>query len=158
MGFGITSSCELDKRLYCIWRGMFERCENPKSPSYEFYGAKGISLCDEWHSFVKFSMWAINTGYHEDLSIDRINPFGNYEPSNCRWATRKEQANNKTVGERFVVNGRIKSFSVRERGKGWEYRIECEKVDGKRKQISKAGYATKEDAVFAAKNFIEQNS
>lgn len=86
-----------DSRLYRIYYGMLSRCYNNKDvPHYKNYGAKGVSVCSEWRkSFEAFEAWSLAHGYAENLSIDRINPFGNYEPDNCRWATAKEQANNR---------------------------------------------------------------
>lgn len=84
-------------RIYRIWKAMKNRCNNPNTPDYQkWYGAKGVKVCDEWqHDFMAFYSWSMANGYRDDLTIDRINPYGNYEPSNCRWATLKEQANNK---------------------------------------------------------------
>ena len=83
-------------RLYRIWHDMKQRCYNPKSDHYSLYGGRGISVCSEWlNDFAVFQKWALSHGYRDDLSIDRIDVDGNYSPDNCRWATIKEQNNNK---------------------------------------------------------------
>lgn len=82
-------------RLYEIWQGMKSRCENPNDPSYINYGGRGICVCSEWHKAETFIKWALTNGYTDNLTIDRIDFNGNYEPSNCRWATPKEQGRNK---------------------------------------------------------------
>lgn len=86
-------------RLYSIWSGMKDRCYNDTNPNYIYYGARGIVVSDEWlhdnEGFINFYNWSKNNGYSDDLTIDRKNNDGNYEPNNCRWATMKEQANNK---------------------------------------------------------------
>lgn len=83
-------------RINRIWKRMKTSCYNPNSKSYKWYGAQGVKVCEEWKDdFAAFAAWAMANGYRDDLTIDRMNPYGDYEPSNCRWATRKEQANNK---------------------------------------------------------------
>lgn len=80
-------------RLYKTWIGMIKRCTDKKSSSYKNYGARGITVCDRWLS-VKNFIEDMNDAFQEGLSLDRINPNGNYEPSNCRWASREIQNRN----------------------------------------------------------------
>ena len=83
-------------RLYSIWLDMKKRCYNMEHISYKNYGGRGICICNEWlHDFAAFRDWAMSHGYRDDLSIDRIDNDKGYSPDNCRWATAKEQNNNK---------------------------------------------------------------
>ena len=85
-----------NRRLASIYQGMKQRCYNAKRSNYKYYGGRGIVICNEWlNSYQAFFDWAMANGYQENLTIDRINNDGNYEPQNCRWVSTKEQATNK---------------------------------------------------------------
>ncbi len=99
-------------RLENIYYKMIDRCYNSKEKSFSYYGGRGITVCEEWRkSYSNFRDWALNNGYQEDLSIDRIDVNGNYEPNNCRWATVKQQANNKRKTKRYNFNGGLYTAS-----------------------------------------------
>lgn len=94
--------------LYYVWVNMKQRCQNSRNPEYHNYGGRGIKVCNEWQTFQPFYEWAVGSGYTmggKDQSIDRINVDGNYEPSNCRWATFKEQQNNRRDNRKFNIFG-----------------------------------------------------
>lgn len=97
--------------LYAVWRGMKQRCNNPKCRGYKWYGAKGISVCAEWLDFKNFYNWAISTGYEEGLTIERKDPTGNYAPSNCEWKTMSEQQTNKTNTHYLTVGDETHSIT-----------------------------------------------
>lgn len=100
-------------RLFCIYDHVKQRCCNTSNDNYKNYGGRGITICDEWldkdNGFMSFYSWAMQNGYQDSLSIDRIDVNGNYEPDNCRWATAKEQANNTRKNRKIVYNGVIYS-------------------------------------------------
>lgn len=86
---------------------MKARCYNATHDRYKDYGARGIVVCDEWlNDFTVFYDWAMNNGYKENLTIDRIDVNGNYEPSNCRWVTSKEQQRNTRYNRNYTINGK----------------------------------------------------
>ena len=91
---------------------MKKRCYNENSKSYKSYGERGIIICKEWlNDFINFYNWSIKNGYADNLSIDRIDVNGNYEPNNCRWATQKEQANNTRRNRYLTYKGETHTIS-----------------------------------------------
>lgn len=98
-------------RLNKIWSQMKQRCYNAKANGYKDYGGRGIRICDEWlNSLENFYEWAINNGYDDNLTIDRIDVNGNYEPSNCRWITMEEQQWNKRNTKYVTINNETKTI------------------------------------------------
>ncbi len=123
--------------LYSVWANMKYRCSNIKSTVYKNYGERGIKVCDEWvKSYTSFKCWALENGYMKNLTIDRIDNNGNYEPCNCRWATNKEQARNKRNTLIFELHGESKTLAE------WcdIYGIGYDCVYGR---INKSGYGLK---------------
>ena len=111
-------------RLYTIWCGMKQRCENPNRLAYGLYGGKGVKVCEEWRDYAAFKEWAEANGYADNLCIDRIDPKGDYEPTNCRWITASENTAraNKNHTTRKVIRGEGRSKAVQPQ------RIDGEKI------------------------------
>lgn len=100
-------------RLYRVYAHMKDRCYRKGDINYPNYGGRGIRICDEWlgdNGSSNFIKWSLENGYSDELSIDRIDVNGNYEPSNCKWSTRKEQANNKRTNIFYEINGVTKTL------------------------------------------------
>lgn len=93
------------KRLYAIWVHMRQRIRDRNTEYYKNYGGRGISICSEWDDYQIFKKWALENGYSDHLTIDRINVNGDYSPENCRWITMKAQSNNKRDNIRLTCEG-----------------------------------------------------
>ena len=98
-------------RLYNIWTCMKSRCYNKNNQAYKYYGDRGITICDEWNDWKQFKEWALNNGYQDDLTIDRIDNDGNYDPSNCRWVDMRTQCNNRGATKHITYQGRTQSLA-----------------------------------------------
>ena len=99
-------------RLHRIWHSMYCRCYYKSTNQYKNYGGKGIKVCDEWkhiEGFIRFYNWAINNGYSEELTLDRIDNEKDYCPDNCRWLTIKEQSNHRTNNVFYTYKGKTQT-------------------------------------------------
>ena len=144
---------ESQTRLYEIWSGIKKRINNPKSYAYERYGGRGIKLVESWdNDFLSFREWALSNGYEESLTIDRIDPNGNYEPSNCRWTTKDIQAQNTALLGKNNTSG-YRGVSFYKRNNKWGANI-C--VNSK--QLFLGLFKTALEAAKAYDNYIKENS
>lgn len=98
-------------RIYETWVNMKTRCLNKNNKNYSNYGGRGIKVCDKWkNDFMSFYNWAMENGYRDDLTIDRIDVNGNYEPNNCRWTTIEKQNNNRRNNYVVLYKGESKTL------------------------------------------------
>lgn len=108
-------------RLYILWAHMKARCDTPSQPMYYNYGGRGIRYCDEWKNFIPFREWALKNGYRENLSLERIDVNGNYEPNNCKWIPKSEQAWNKTTSHLLTAFGKTQCIGQWAKESGIKY-------------------------------------
>lgn len=136
-------------RLYNIWRGMRQRCRNPKASWYSIYGGSGISITSDWENYSDFREWALNNGYNDTLTIERRYNNKNYEPNNCYWADTTTQACNKRKRK-----GRASEFiGVAPNRKKWQAYISYK---GKRTELGT--YKTPEEAAQVRDAYVKSNN
>jgi len=112
--------------IYKKWVNMKRRCYDPNTNGYNNYGGRGIVVCDEWLDFTVFRWWAFTNGYKAELTIDRIDPNGNYEPSNCGWATNLEQSRNRRVSRLDILDVTTIRLAINEGAKAADIAREFE--------------------------------
>ena len=139
-------------RLYNIWGDIKRRTLNSKHKNYNDYGGRGITICDEWkNDFMSFYNWAILNGYSDELSIDRIDNDGNYEPSNCRWATRTIQSRNQRVYKNNTSGYKGVRF-IKDRNKYGSY------INVDKKGVFLGYFLTPVEGAIAYNNYIIENN
>lgn len=122
-------------RLYRIWRSMHDRCDRQNCKEYRLYGARGISVCDEWKDFALFRKWAYENGYDPEAkrgkcTLDRIDVDGNYEPSNCRFVSQAVQCRNKRNNWMIEYNGKVQCLS------DWAKELGIKRITLRRRLVS----------------------
>ena len=142
----------IETRLYSIWANMKKRILNPKFIYYPYYGGRGIIICDEWkNDFMSFYNWAMSNGYSDELSIDRIDNDGNYEPSNCRWVTQTIQVRNQRMKKNNKTGFKGVSFV-----KSKDHYVTFISVD--KNSIYLGSFSTAEEGAIAYNNYIIENN
>ena len=139
------------KRLYRIHTHIKQRCSNPNSSGYKYYGGRGITYCEEWKTFDNFKEWALKNGYEENLTIDRKDPNKDYSPDNCRWATYKEQAETKRLLSCNNTSG-YRGVSYRKDTNKWSANITIDY-----KSFSIGCFNTSIEAAIAYDNYCQDN-
>ena len=155
-GNTVHCGCQIDlhgkskTKLYYVYRAMLNRCYHEKDINYFNYGGRGITVHSDWvKKFSSFYDWALESGYKEGLTIDRINNDGNYEPSNCRWTDRFTQATNT---RKIPKNNTTGYRGVTRNGKNYRVIVTADKV-----RYNVGTYNTLDEAVIKRDNFIKNN-
>ena len=144
---GLTSH-----RFYKTWYGMLQRCTNPNHKDYKNYGARGITVCEEWLDVTNFIAWVESTHPNiEGMTLDRIDVDGNYEPNNCRWADASTQNANQRI-QKNNTSGFV-GICWNNKNNNWRAKITVNKI---RKYIG--SFHAKEEAVLARDNYIIENN
>ncbi len=139
-------------RLARIYNGMISRCYNSNVPNYKHYGGSGVIVCEEWkNSKHKFYDWALENGYDENLTIDRKEPTGPYNPKNCRWETKETQARNKR-GNSYNVSGYKCVYPTKTKKNPWRTIITI-----RNSPVNLGTYKTPKDAAIAYNKYVEEN-
>lgn len=130
-----------DNPLHWRWSAMKQRCYNPNNKKFPRYGGRGIKVCDDWLSFESFEKWSLENGYQKDLSLDRINTDGNYEPRNCRWVDQKTQQNNRNNNRKLIHRGEVLTIDELSKETGLHketiaYRIENDISIGRKRNFN----------------------
>jgi hypothetical protein len=136
--------------MYAIWKAMKTRCSNKKDRVFSSYGGRGIKVYSKWRcDFEEFYQWAMNNGYSEKLTIDRIDNDGNYEPSNCRFVDRSTQAANRRA---YGKNKYVGIYYSEEK------KIYYAKINYKGKNILNKTFKTELEALYYRNDFIIKNN
>ena len=125
-------------RLYTIWTQMRYRCNNSNKKEYADYGGRGIKVCEEWNNPLNFFEWALQNGYSDDLTLDRIDNNSGYCPDNCRWVTQTVQMNNRRNCRYITYNGETKTLTQWAKEKGMRYLQLKRRIDNYNWSIERA--------------------
>ena len=140
-------------KLYRVWTDIKTRIKNHNYAYFNYYGGRGIDMCNDWkREFLLFYDWSIENGYEDGLSIDRINNDGNYEPSNCRWATNSVQQRNKRKIQKNNTSG-FKGVFLNKNSKKFNARVGISN-----KKISLGYFKTAEEAGYDYDKYVIDNN
>lgn len=135
----MTKHGKSNERIYKIWKDVIKRCNNSNHRFYNNYGGRGITVCDEWlHDFQAFYDWAMNNGYENSLTIDRIDNNKGYFPDNCRWVDYKIQANNRRSNHLITYNGKTQTMAQWADELGIKYKTLSDRINISKWSIEKA--------------------